>query len=126
MTRLFLVGAGGFLGAVARYGLTGLVHRLPGLSWPLGTLVVNVIGCLLIGAAMSAFEDSELFSPNARLFLTVGVLGAFTTFSTFGHETLALARDGGTLPALANALLHLVLGFGAVWVGWAAVRALGS
>jgi CrcB protein len=124
MTRLLLVGAGGFLGAVARYGLTGLVHRLPGLNWPLGTLVVNVLGCLLIGAAMSAFEDSELFSPGARLFLTVGVLGSFTTFSTFGHETLALTRDGSALHGLANVLLHLVLGVAAVWAGWTAVRAL--
>lgn len=123
--RVLLVGAGGFVGAVARYGLTGLVHRLWGVNWPVGTLVVNVLGCLVVGAAMSVFEQTELFSPNTRLFLTVGVLGAFTTFSTFGHETLALTRDGGALHGLGHVLAHLVLGVGAVWVGWTLARNFG-
>jgi CrcB protein len=82
---------------------------------------VNVAGCLLIGAAAAAADTRQLLSPEARLFLMVGVLGGFTTFSTFGYETLALARDGEALRAAANVITHVVLGLAAVWAGYAAV-----
>ncbi|HVS10221.1 MAG TPA: fluoride efflux transporter CrcB [Planctomycetota bacterium] len=124
MTRLLLVVAGGSLGALARYGLSGLAHRLYGGTLPVGTLAVNVLGCLLAGSAMSLIEDRQALSSEARTFLLIGVLGAFTTFSSFGYETLALLRSGENGRALLNVAANVVLGLGAVWIGWGATRAL--
>jgi CrcB protein len=122
MIELLCVGCGGFLGAVARYGLSGLVHRLYGGPFPAGTLLVNVLGCVAIGALMTLVEERQGLSPNARLFLLIGVLGSLTTFSTFGHETVALLRDGDTGMALLNILGSVFLGLGAVLAGGALVR----
>lgn len=120
LTRLLAVGAGGFLGAVARY-LVGLgLHRLPGAAhFPYGTLAANVLGCLAIGYAGGLVEAREVLGPQARLFLIVGVLGGFTTFSTFGFESLQLARGDEPGLGLVNVLLHLGLGLSAVWIGFA-------
>ena len=93
MVKLLIIGLGGFVGAICRYGLGGWVQRLTGGTFPYGTLVVNVTGCFLIGFLLMLFEQRQLFSPTTRLFLTVGILGAFTTFSTFGYETLELLRS---------------------------------
>ena len=123
MSRLLLVLAGGSLGALARYGLAGLAHRLYGGTWPVGTLAVNVLGCLLAGSAMSLIEDRQALSSEARTFLLIGVLGAFTTFSSFGYETLALLRSGENGRALLNVAANVLLGLGAVWLGWGATRA---
>jgi fluoride exporter len=116
--EVLLVGTGGFLGSVARYAAGGFVYSLlrsPLLPW--GTLVVNGLGCLAIGLCGGLAETRQLFSPDARLFLFIGVFGGFTTFSTFGFETMALLRDGESLRALSNVLLQLVVGLGAVWAG---------
>jgi CrcB protein len=118
MRELLLVGTGGFLGSIARYAMGGLVYRLvrtPLLPW--GTLAVNVLGCLAIGFCGGLAESRQLFSPGTRLFLFIGVFGGFTTYSTFGYETFALARDGETLATVANIALQIVLGLGAVWAG---------
>lgn len=118
MSQLVLVGFGGFLGSVCRFFLAGFVHRLaPYLGIPFGTLVVNVIGCFLIGLLNGLAESRQLFGPDIRLFLFIGVLGGFTTYSTFGHETLALLRDAEVSKAVTIVILHLVAGLGAVWVG---------
>jgi len=120
--HFLLVGCGGFVGAVLRYGVGGLVHRSGAMAgFPFGTLTVNVVGCLLIGAAAAAAETRQLLVPEARLFLMVGVLGGFTTFSTFGYETLALARDGEALRAAVNVVTHVVLGLAAVWAGYSVI-----
>jgi len=114
------VGSGGFLGALARYGLSGLVHRqLPLATFPYGTLVVNMLGCLGIGAIAGLVESRQLFGPEFRTFALIGVLGAFTTFSTFGYETLAMIRDDEYLRAAANVGLHVILGLALVWLGYA-------
>jgi CrcB protein len=114
------VGSGGFLGALARYGLSGLVHRqLPLASFPYGTLLVNMLGCVGIGAIAGLAESRQLFGPEFRTFALIGVLGAFTTFSTFGYETLAMIRDDDYLRAAANVGLHVILGLGLVWLGYA-------
>lgn len=118
VTQLLWVGAGGFIGSISRYALGGAVHRLlPGAAFPYGTLAVNVLGCLLIGLAAGLTESRQVLGPEARLFLILGFLGSFTTFSTFGYETLALARDAETLAAAGNVALHLVAGLGAAWLG---------
>ena len=122
MTKLLLIGAGGCLGALARYGVMRLVHRWFQGALPLGTLTVNVLGCLTIGGMMHLVEDRQMIGPNARLFLMIGLLGAFTTFSTFGYETLALTRGGSLRLALMNVGLHVVVGLTAVWLGHTLLR----
>ena len=126
MIKLLVVGIGGFIGAVSRYGLSGLVHRLYTGPLPLGTLTVNVLGCLVIGAVMALVEDSQLFSPNARLFVSIGLLGSLTTFSTFGYETIELLRDNMLRLALLSILANVVLGVAAVWLGRAAIKMIGT
>jgi CrcB protein len=121
---VLVVGLGGFLGTVARYGLTGLVHRHYKGLLPAGTLAVNVLGCLAIGAVMGLVEDRALLTPDARRFLVVGFLGGFTTFSALGHETLELLRNGQAAWAIGNAAANMVLGVGAVLLGRAAVQLL--
>lgn len=114
-----LVGSGGFLGALARYGLGGLVHRLlPFSTFPFGTLVVNLAGCFAIGLIGGQVETRHLFAPEFRTFVFIGVLGGFTTFSTFGYETLALMRESGYLLAAANIGLQLIGGLALVWLGY--------
>ncbi|MDT8320488.1 MAG: fluoride efflux transporter CrcB [Xanthomonadales bacterium] len=120
LVHAFIVGAGGFLGALARYGLSGWVHRqLPLATFPYGTLAVNLLGCLLIGVIAGLAESRQMFSPEFRVFALIGVLGGFTTFSTFGFETFALMRDGDHLRAGASVGLHLVFGLTLVWLGYA-------
>jgi CrcB protein len=126
MRDLLLVGGGGFLGSVSRWLVAGWVHRALGVSaFPVGTLVVNVAGCLVIGLAAGLAEGRGVLGPEARLFLLLGFLGGFTTFSTFGYETVGLARGGEDLHALANVGLHLGLGLAAVWLGGALARWMG-
>ena len=126
MGQLLAVGLGGFVGAITRYGIGGGVHRLYGDRFPMGTLVVNVLGCLLIGMLMSLFEERQLFSPSARLFLSIGFLGSLTTFSTMGYETVQYLRDSAIVPALLNVLANAVLGIGAVLLGRLIVRSFGA
>ncbi len=114
-----LVGSGGFIGALLRYGLSGLVHRLvPLTTFPYGTLTVNLVGCLLIGAFIGLVEVRHLFGPEFRTFTLIGILGGFTTFSSFGLETMALLRDNQYLPAAVNVGIHVILGLALVWLGY--------
>jgi len=115
-----VVGSGGFLGAVARYGLSGLVQRhVPLRTFPYGTLVVNLLGCLVIGVIAGLVESRQLFGPEFRTFVLIGILGAFTTFSTFGYETFAMIRDDAYIRAVANVGMHVTLGLALVWLGYA-------
>ncbi len=120
-----LVGAGGFVGSALRFTFSGWVQRLAATGgFPYGTLAVNVLGCLLIGLLGGLAEYRQVLTAGQRLFLMVGILGGFTTFSTFGYETLALAQDSEYLKAVANTLLQVVLGFVAVFVGVVVARSL--
>jgi len=115
-----LVGSGGFLGALARYGLGGFVHRfLPFATFPFGTLAVNLVGCFAIGVLGGLTETRQLFAPEFRTFVFIGVLGGFTTLSTFGYETYALMRDSEYALAAANVGLQVIGGLTLVWLGWA-------
>lgn len=118
MIKLVLIGIGGFLGSIARYWASGAAQRLAGRpDFPYGTLAVNIIGCFLIGFLASLATTRQLFTPETRLFLFVGLLGGFTTFSTFSYEVFSFAHDGQFLSAMWNLCLHLVTGLGAVWLG---------
>lgn len=118
MTKLLLIGMGGFVGAVLRYAVGGVVQNLSkSIAFPYGTIVVNAIGCFLIGGLAYLAETRSLFSANTRMFLFIGVLGAFTTFSTFANETLELIRGNNSGFALLNILLHFLLCISAVIVG---------
>jgi len=119
MQNILFVGLGGFVGSVLRYLVAGWVQKLSDAPFfPCGTLSVNVVGCLVIGLLGGWADNANLFSPPVRLFLLVGLLGGFTTYSTFGYETVALLRDRQALAALGYVGLHLILGFGAVALGY--------
>jgi len=113
------VAFGSALGGMLRYGCSGFAARLLGPSFPWGTLMVNVAGSLIIGflATLIAPDGRLLVSPDARAFALIGVLGGFTTFSSFSLETLNLARDGEWLFASVNVLASVALCLGAVWLG---------
>ena len=110
------------LGSVGRYAVGGLVHRIGGGGFPYGTLVVNVVGCMVLGFLATISEERSLFQPATRLFLFVGILGGFTTFSTFGYESFSLLRDGVMNAAMANITANLLLGLAGVWLGHAVAR----
>ncbi len=115
----FWIFLGGGLGSLARFLGSGAVARCFGETFPWGTLLVNVTGSLLIGmfAALTGPDGRWLVAPAARQFVMIGVLGGFTTFSSFSLQTLELARDGDWLRAGLNAVLSLVLCLAAVWLG---------
>ncbi|MFH2039983.1 MAG: fluoride efflux transporter CrcB [Chloroflexota bacterium] len=118
MYKLILIGLGGFTGALLRYGVSGFVQNWSkNISFPYGTLVVNILGCFIIGLFSQLAETRGLFSPETRLFIFIGLLGSFTTYSSFGSETVNLMMDGKNLLSLTNIGLHLLLGLGAVWLG---------
>jgi len=116
--KLCIIGTGGFLGAVLRYLISSWVqYRSGSIIFPFGTLAVNMIGCLVIGLLSFLVESRSMFSPETRAFVLIGLLGAFTTFSTFGNETLALIRDNRLDLALVNAGVQVFFGVGMVWLG---------
>lgn len=120
LPNIFLVGVGGFLGAVCRYGLSAFVQRhIHQPVFPLGTLLVNLIGCLAIGLLVGLDDSRQLLGGALRRFLLIGMLGGFTTFSTFGFEAFALLRDGEQTRALLHVSAHVVVGLVAVWLGYA-------
>lgn len=118
MTNILLVGFGGFIGSILRYLASGYVQQsTKSIDFPYGTLAVNVIGCFIIGFLAQLAEERGMFTSESRLFVFVGILGGFTTFSSFGNETLNLARDSQTMNALANISANMFFGLFAVWLG---------
>ncbi len=126
MLKLLLLAAAGAVGTLARYGISGWAQRLGRETFPLGTLAVNLIGCFAIGAVMYLVRDRQLLGPEERTVIVVGALGGFTTFSAFGYETLELIESGSVTAAATNVLVSVVGGLLAVWLGDAAMRALGA
>ena len=116
MTSVLIVALGGAFGATMRYLLSGVINRYFETSFPAGTLGVNIIGCLAVGLLWEPLAHSAL-SPHFRTFFLIGVLGAFTTFSTYGIESVNLARAGELRLALLNLLLSNVLGIAFVLLG---------
>jgi CrcB protein len=115
-----VIGVGAALGGIARHAINQAVHgRVPGATFPAGIFLVNVVGSAAIGVLAGLLAANRLeMSPNARAFVFVGILGGFTTFSSFSLDTLALARDGHLGQALANAGGQVGLSLLAVWIGY--------
>ena len=117
MEKWLLVMLGGSLGAASRYGVSLLSARLLGTQFPYGTMVVNLAGCFLIGLLFALADRSRLLTPDVRLLLITGYLGALTTFSTFSLETVNAGRAGLTLQSLTNILINNLGGLSLTWLG---------
>ena len=122
MNTLF-VAAGGAVGAVLRYVVSGWSQRMFPATFPWGTLIVNLSGSLVIGLLWGTFE-SVVVSPNIRLFVLIGLLGSFTTFSTFSLESLNLVRDGEYALLCWNVSLSVILGIGLAFTGYVSARSI--
>jgi len=117
MKEYIVIFVGGGLGASARYWLSGLLYEKWGTAFPYGTLAVNILGCLAIGILMSSTEERFLASPQLRLFLTIGILGGFTTFSSFSYETIAMVRDGEFFYGSLNVMTSVFSCLIGTWIG---------
>ncbi|MCG8407437.1 MAG: fluoride efflux transporter CrcB [Phycisphaerales bacterium] len=118
MGKFLLIFVGSGIGGVLRYALSGWTQKLSYENFPLGTMVVNVSGCLFIGFLSAAFAGRWLVREEYRLALFIGLLGGYTTFSTFGLETFALLNERQIASAAINVLLSVGLGLAAVWCGY--------
>jgi len=123
MHNLVLIVIGGAIGTIARYGLSGMVYRFVDSSFPYGTLAVNLGGSFLIGFIWGIFE-SEIIPPPIRNFIFIGLLGGFTTFSSYSLETINLLREGETKLALLNVLSNNIFGILLVFVGLLLAKAI--
>lgn len=124
--RTLLVALGGALGSVARFWLDGAVYRVLPATFPYGTFIVNVTGCLVFGVLIGAAEDRLIAGSPARAFLLIGLLGGFTTFSSFAFETVKLARGAEWTFVLLNVFGQVLLGLIALWAGVMAGRLMGG
>ena len=119
LRQMCIVAAGGAIGSVARYRLSGWVlHHAIDWRFPLGTFVVNVLGCLMVGVLAGLAVKEDFFSTDVRLLLFTGVMGGFTTFSAFGLETFYLLRRGEVLIAGGNMVLSMAVGMMALFAGF--------
>ncbi|OGC11342.1 hypothetical protein A3K48_02360 [candidate division WOR-1 bacterium RIFOXYA12_FULL_52_29] len=121
LAKFFYVAAGGVIGALARYILSAGTHKLYVGHFPLGTLLVNLSGSLVIGILWGIFDQYDL-SHSWRLFFFIGILGSYTTFSSFGLDTFHLFRDGEMTLAIINILLNNILGIFLVFIGYGITR----
>ena len=118
MDKTFLlVGIGGFAGSVLRYWLALFIGRQVNSQFPIGTLTVNIIGCLLIGMIAGFSERDTFLSPETRILLTTGFCGGFTTFSAFSYESVTLLREGELFYLGANVVLSVSLGIISTYIG---------
>ena len=117
MSTIIYIAIGGAIGAILRYSISGYAYRNLEGSLPWGTIAVNLIGCFVIGVLWNIFENMA-HSPNTRAFIFIGILGAFTTFSTFGIESFNLFREGEIKLGITNILISNIGGIGLVFIGY--------
>ncbi len=117
MIKTVLVFIGGGIGSVFRYLMAGWVYSLLGSSFPYGTLFVNITGSFIIGFFLTLAEDKFLIAPDIRAFVAIGIVGGFTTFSTFSYETFKLLRSGSFFIGALNMMVSITLALIVVWVG---------
>ena len=123
MKAIFIILAGSGLGGVARYGLQLLAFRLYPIRFPLGTFVVNLIGCFLIGLFFSLAERAGAISQEIKLFLITGFCGGFTTFSTFSVDGLTLLKSGAMVYFMLYTVGSVVAGLLMTWLGMQVIKA---
>jgi fluoride exporter len=123
MQRWILIGLGGFVGTLGRYWIGNLVSRRYGETFPIGTLVVNALGCFIAGALFHLLFD-RITNPTTRAVIFTGLLGGFTTFSAYGLQTFTLLRDGEPFSALLNISASNVLCLLLVWVGYSLAKVI--
>ena len=121
---ILIVGAGGFLGSVARFLTQILVERYLHSTFPWGTLLANITGCFIIGLVFALSERGNLLSPEWRIFLTVGFCGGFTTFSAFAYNNLNMLSENNLMQLFGNIVLNLLVGIFAVYAGIVLIRVL--
>lgn len=124
MYKIVLIGLAGLIGTLARYWLSGWADSRWGSIFPIGTMIVNLLGCLAIGFLLHATEEKYLIDPAVRAAVLVGFLGGFTTFSSFAVQSFNLLHDGEIFFAGANIVVSNVAGLILVWAGYALSRAL--
>lgn len=124
LRSLLIVGIGSFTGGVLRYLISKLIQDSGFHTFPLGTFLVNVVGCFAIGLFYGLFERNNLISPDMRLFLTVGFCGGFTTFSTFINESYQLIRDANFFYLFFYIVLSLLVGLLMLYVGYSLIKIL--
>jgi len=124
MGKLILIGLAGFIGTLSRYWLSGVVARRYGETFPMGTLVVNLVGCFLVGLLFYLLQERFLVNQTVRTVILIGFLGGFTTFSSFGLQTFTLLQDGEFGLAVLNILGANLIGLVLVWAGYTLARIL--
>ena len=124
MSKLFLIGLAGFIGTLSRYWLSGVVAKRYGETFPMGTLVVNLVGCFLVGLLFYLLEERFLVNQTARTVVLIGFFGGFTTFSSFGLQTFTLLQDGQLGLAALNVTGSNLVGLLLVWAGYTLARFL--
>jgi CrcB protein len=122
MGKLLLIGLAGFIGTLSRYWLSGVVARRYGETFPMGTLVVNLVGCFLVGLLFYLLQERFLVNQTVRTVIFIGFLGGFTTFSSFGLQTFTLLQDGEFGLAALNILGANLVGLVLVWAGYTLAR----
>ena len=122
MQKTIFIALAGVVGTLVRYWLSGFVSRQYGENFPWGTLIVNLIGSFLAGAIYHLAEERLLISPTLRTIILIGLIGGFTTFSSYGLQTFTLLRDGQIGLATLNVALSNVLGLFMVWTGYVAFK----
>jgi CrcB protein len=124
MSKLFLIGLAGFIGTLSRYWMSGVVAKRYGETFPMGTLVVNLLGCFLVGLLFYLLEERFLINQTARTAVLIGLLGGFTTFSSFGLQTFTLIQDRQVGLAVLNITASNVIGLLLVWAGYTLAKVL--
>ena len=124
MQKTIFIALAGLVGTLLRYWLSGFVARRYGETFPWGTMAVNLIGCLVTGAVFFLTEERFLVSPTVRTVILIGLLGGFTTFSSYGLQTFTLLRDGEFGLAILNVVTSNILGLFMVWIGYVLGRVL--
>ena len=124
MIKYLMIGFGGCVGSILRFWLGSYIGGRMGSRFPYGTFVVNVTGSFLVGMIVTMLAEKTQWSPAWRYLIPIGFIGGYTTFSTFEYETFRLFQDGQMLTALLNVTLSVVIGFGGVWIGAIAGRAI--
>lgn len=122
MLKVMMVAVGGGIGATTRYLVSTWAAEKFGTNFPYGTLIVNVVGCFIIGAFMTLTTERLIVSPYWRLLVTVGFVGGLTTFSSYSYETFKLLQDADIMMAMYNLVGNILIGFFATWLGITAAR----